>query len=67
MVSLCYRVGHPHQIRRKTTYAPSLFFVFLFLFLIFLPLPQAVTRALSFRAIKGEVGTPSRGIDRETD
>jgi hypothetical protein len=32
---------------------PKPFFVFLFLFLIFLPLPQAVTRALPFKAIKG--------------
>jgi hypothetical protein len=46
---------------------PKPFFIFLFLFLIFLPLPQAVTRALPFKTIKGEVGTPSRGIDEETD
>jgi hypothetical protein len=64
MVSLCYRVGHPHQIRRKTTYTPSLF---LFLFLIFLPLPQVVTRALPFKAIKGEAGTLFGGIERKMD
>jgi hypothetical protein len=57
----------PTPNKEEDDVRPKPFFVFLFLFLIFLPLPQAVTRALSFRAIKGEVGTPSRGIDRETD
>jgi hypothetical protein len=66
MVSLCYRVSHPYQIRRKTTYTLKLFFVFLFLSLIFLPLPQAITQALPFKAIKGEAGTLSRGINGET-
>jgi hypothetical protein len=46
---------------------PKTFFVFLFLSLIFLPLPQAIIQALPFKAIKGEAGTPSRGIDRETN
>jgi hypothetical protein len=67
MMSLCYRVGHPHWIRSKMAYAPSIFFVFLFLVLIFLPLPQAITQAIPFKATKGEVGTPSRGKDKETN
>jgi hypothetical protein len=59
--------GWPPAPDKEEDGAPSLFFVFIFLVLIFLSLPQAVTRALLFRAIKGEAGTPSRGNDGETE
>jgi hypothetical protein len=57
----------PAPDKEEDVIHPKSFLVFLFLFLIFLPLPQAITQALSFKAIKGEAETPSRGIDGETD
>jgi hypothetical protein len=54
----------PVPDKEKDDVHPKTFFVFFFLSLIFLPLPQAVIQALPFKAIKGEAGTPPRGIDR---
>jgi hypothetical protein len=63
---LVLRVGHSYRIRRKTTYTLKLFCFSLSLSHL-LPLPQAIIQALPFKAIQGEAGTPSRGINRETN